>query len=103
MVSGEIDQTQPQPQMDGPVEPKPITYIGGPLSGQKRPDFDETRKIVRIHEEEHVYYRTDLTVRNAIAVIDFPVMAYQGRRWDEVVPECVKRRAAKENEEGGVA
>lgn len=97
MVSGDALTPQPQAQRanDGD-EPKPISYVGGPLAGQTRADDYEARRVVIVDGVEEVYYRTDITVKKHFGddaiTIECAVMAYHGPKFREVIPRSWKRK-----------
>lgn len=103
MVGNEIDPTpKTKTQLDGAGEPKPITYIGGPLSGQRRADRREERQVVTVNGQDEVYWRLKLEVGDGTVMIPVTVMAYQGPLAFEAIPEIIKRHAARmKNKQSG--
>jgi hypothetical protein len=102
VVASEIEP-KTQAEMSGFEEPKPITYIGGPLTGQKRADDGQARKVVKIGPDEEVYYRTELTVCKGGVRADLCVMAYHGKAWAEVIPRSWTKKAQDDKDKEGPA
>jgi len=104
MVANEIEP-KVQAEMDGFEEPKPIMYLGGPLTGQTRADDGKTRRVVKVGADCEVYYRTAITVKKDGVQIELFVMAYHGKEWAESLPVAWQKKAEKDGqkEEGGEA
>ena len=99
MVGSEMDVTsETQARLDGPIEPKPITYLGGPLSGQKRPDRHEERQVITVRGQDEVYWRLKLSVSDGVVTLPFTAMVYQGPLGLEAIPEIIKRHAERQGQ-----
>ena len=75
-------QTQTKPVPPGRIEPKAITYVGGPLNGKKVADLGQNRKIT---DNNDLYKRVRMDAGDAQGTITFDVLAYFGKNWDEAI------------------
>lgn len=71
---------QLQTEATGPVEPKSITHIGGPLNGRKVADLGQTRRQT---SEGDLYKRVRMDAGDQIGRMCFDVLAYFGKAWEE--------------------
>lgn len=58
----------------GPVEPKPIAFIGGPRNGKMIADNGQTE----VQTEEGLYRRVHMNAGDALGRLSFDVLAYWG-------------------------
>ncbi|MGD0091095.1 MAG: hypothetical protein ABSE73_14350 [Planctomycetota bacterium] len=72
--------TQPRTQASGPVEPKSITHIGGPLNGKKVADLGQNQRQTA---EGDLYKRVRMDAGDQLGCICFDVLAYFGKAWEE--------------------
>jgi hypothetical protein len=62
-----------KPRASGPVEPKPIIHIGGPLNGKKVADLGQTFKDM---PNGRVYKRVKMDAGDGAGRVCFDVLAY---------------------------
>ena len=63
----------------GPVEPKAIVVIGGPMNGKKVADLGQTKAHT---EEGDLYLRVRMDAGDGAGRMTFDVLAYWGKSWD---------------------
>jgi hypothetical protein len=73
-MADEQPQTKTQPG-GGRVEPKPITFVGGPRNGRKVADYGQY--MVR-DEDGGMYRRVKMDAGDMLGRITFDVLAYWG-------------------------
>ena len=66
-------------EVDGPVEPKPVMFIGGPMNGKKIADRGQA---VWQNSVGDVYKRVRLDAGDAVGQMSFDILAYWGKSWD---------------------
>lgn len=72
--------TNARPQTTGPVEPKAITFIGGPLNGKKIADMGQTQRRT---PDGDMYVRVRMDAGDALGSLCFDVLAYWGKTWEQ--------------------
>ena len=75
----EMPKPQTQSQTDGPVEPKPIVYIGGSMNGKAVAD---TGQLTYQTPTGDVYRRVSMASHNEWGTMNFCIMAFFGKSWD---------------------
>jgi hypothetical protein len=68
------------PKATGPVEPKPITYIGGPMNGKKVADLGQ---VQRQTPDGDIYKRVRMDAGDAQGRLSFDILAYWGKTWEQ--------------------
>jgi len=68
-----------QTTTDGPVEPRPIVYIGGSLNGKSVADTGQNTYETPTGD---VYRRVSMDAHNEWGTLHFCVMGYFGKAWD---------------------
>ena len=64
----------------GPVEPKAIILIGGPLNGKKVADLGQTQRQTA---EGDLYRRVRMDAGDSLGQLCFDVLAYFGKTWEQ--------------------
>ena len=64
----------------GPIEPKAITLIGGPLNGKKIADLGQLKKQTA---QGDLYKRVRMDAGDSLGKMAFDVLAYFGKTWEE--------------------
>jgi len=72
--------TDPQTQASGPVEPKAIILIGGPLNGKKVADLGQTQRQTA---DGDLYKRVRMDAGDSLGRLCFDVLAYFGKTWEQ--------------------
>lgn len=72
--------THPQTQANGPLEPKAIILIGGPLNGKKVADLGQTQRQTA---EGDLYKRVRMDAGDSSGSLCFDVLAYYGKTWEQ--------------------
>ena len=76
------DEAQPtlavKPSGDGPVEPRSIIFVGGPLNGKKHADLGQTEWV---GPEADLYRRVRMDAGDRLGRLAFDVLAYFGKSW----------------------
>ena len=72
--------THAKTQATGPVEPKAIMYIGGPLNGKKVADLGQ---VQRQTADGDIYKRVRMDAGDAQGLLSFDVLAYWGKTWEQ--------------------
>ena len=73
-------QPQTQSKTDGPIEVKPIRFIGGPLQGKTIAD---TKQETYQTAQGHVYKRIHLDVARGNVELGIDILAYYGLVQDQ--------------------
>jgi len=64
----------------GPVEPKAIILIGGPLNGKKVADLGQTQRQT---SDGDLYKRVRMDAGDGLGQLCFDVLAYFGKTWEQ--------------------
>ena len=64
----------------GPLEPKAIILIGGPLNGKKVADLGQTQRQTA---EGDLYKRVRMDAGDGLGQLCFDVLAYFGKSWEQ--------------------
>jgi hypothetical protein len=75
-------QTSVRTQTTGPVEPKAIAFIGGPLNGKKVADMGQTQRQT---PDGDIYRRVRMDAGDPLGRLCFDVLAYWGKTWEQMV------------------
>lgn len=73
---------QPKEKLDGPTEPKPILFLGGPDNARKRADKGYSQWT---NSQGDLYRRVRLTAGDALGQLTFDAMVYFGKSWNEAI------------------
>jgi hypothetical protein len=84
MMPAPEPMTQPQAVTNGPPEPRPIAYIGGPMNGKTRADYGQMEWT---DARGHLYKRVQMSVANREigCTCVRQIMAYWGLVWHQEV------------------